>query len=82
MSDSELNQRIHRLELLVQRHTGKSEGISINTLPHPNMHIDSVYTITNGTTDRTYDADTVAIAELADIVYTLIQDLKTLGILE
>jgi hypothetical protein len=36
----------------------------------------SAYTVTNGTLDRTYDADTVAVAELADIVYSLITDLK------
>ncbi len=34
------------------------------------------YTVTNGTTDRAYDADTVGIAELADIVATLIADLQ------
>lgn len=38
------------------------------------------YTVTNLTTDRTYDADTVAVAELADIVGTLIADLRAQGI--
>lgn len=38
------------------------------------------YAASNVTTDRTYDADTVAVAELADIVGTLIADLRTLGI--
>ena len=35
------------------------------------------YTTTNVTEDRTFDANTVAVAELADIVWTLIADLKT-----
>jgi len=38
-------------------------------------------TFTNLTTDRTCDADTVTVAELADIVGTLIVDLKTKGII-
>lgn len=40
----------------------------------------SDYTITNDTEDRTFDADTVAVAELADIVATLINDLAAVGI--
>lgn len=38
------------------------------------------YTETNVTTDRAFDADTVAIAELADVVGTLIADLRARGI--
>lgn len=38
-------------------------------------------TFTNLTTDRTCDADTVLVAELADIVGTLIEDLKTKGLI-
>jgi len=40
------------------------------------------YTPTNVSTLRSYDADTVAIAELADIVGTLIADLQTTGIIK
>jgi len=40
-----------------------------------------VYTNTNVTADRAFDADTVAVAELADVVGTLISDLKTSGAL-
>lgn len=50
-------------------------GVSPATRP-------SAYTVTNGTTDRAYDADTVAVAELADIVATLIADLKLYGLLQ
>jgi len=39
------------------------------------------YTATNVTTDRSFDADTVTIAELADVVGTLLADLKTAGLL-
>lgn len=42
----------------------------------------AAYTTSNVTTDRTFDADTVAVAELADVVGTLIADLKTYGLLQ
>jgi len=41
----------------------------------------NAYVITNGTTDRGYDANTVAVAELADVVYTLIKDLASTGLI-
>lgn len=41
----------------------------------------TAYTITNVTTDRSYDADLVLVGELADVLGTLIQDLKDKGIL-
>ncbi len=41
----------------------------------------NAYTPTNVTTDRAFDADTVAVAELADVVGTLIADLKASGLL-
>jgi len=37
------------------------------------------FTVTNLTADRTFDADTVVVAELADIVGTLLQDLSRGG---
>lgn len=40
------------------------------------------YTPTNVTTDRSYDADTVVVAELADVVGTLIADLQAMGMLD
>ncbi len=42
----------------------------------------AAYTPTNVSTDRSYDADTVVITELADIVGTLIADLQTYGLLQ
>ncbi len=39
------------------------------------------YTVTNAATDRTFDADTVTVAELADVVATLIVDLKAAEII-
>ncbi len=41
----------------------------------------SAYTVTNDLTDRAYDANTVAIEELADVVGTIIADLQGLGLL-
>ena len=38
-------------------------------------------TISNVTTDRTYDADATSTAELADVLGTLISDLKTKGVI-
>ena len=40
------------------------------------------YTITNLTTDRTYNANSTSTAELADILGTLIRDLEKLGFLK
>lgn len=40
------------------------------------------YTPTNVTTDRAFDADTVLIAELADVVGTLIADLQSDGVIQ
>lgn len=41
----------------------------------------SAYTVTNVTTDRTYDADATTVDELGDVLGTLIADLKSKGIL-
>lgn len=42
----------------------------------------SAYTITNLTNDRTFDADATSTAELADVLGTLINDLKSYGLLQ
>ncbi|MEK9208035.1 MAG: hypothetical protein AAB922_06105 [Patescibacteria group bacterium] len=47
-----------------------------------NLNTVQTYTPTNVTTDRAYDADTVVIAELADVVGTLIADLQKWGIIK
>ena len=41
----------------------------------------AAYTPTNVVADRSYDADTVVVAELADVVGTLIADLQSIGII-
>ena len=41
----------------------------------------SAYTVTNGVTDRTYDANATSVDELADVLATLIADLKLTGII-
>jgi hypothetical protein len=41
----------------------------------------SAYTVTNGTTDRSYDADAYTGDEIADVLSTLIADLQAKGIL-
>jgi hypothetical protein len=40
------------------------------------------YTVTNGTTDRTFNADATSIDELADVLATLISDLTSAGLLQ
>lgn len=42
----------------------------------------SAYTVTNGSTDRAYDANATSIDELADVLGTLITDLKSYGLLQ
>jgi hypothetical protein len=42
----------------------------------------SAYTVTNLVTDRAYDANATSTAELADVLGTLIADLRTLGIVQ
>ena len=39
----------------------------------------AAYTVTNAITDRSFDADSTTIAELADVVATIIDDLQTYG---
>lgn len=88
--DRELERKIRNLEnqveallKLVHQHLGFQTGANNPNAPHAALSAVSrgAYTVTNGTTDRTYDADTVLVAELADIVYTLITDLQTIKIL-
>lgn len=40
------------------------------------------YTTTNGSTDRTFDANATSVDELADIVHTVISDLISMGLLQ
>ena len=47
-----------------------------------NLNTVQTYAATNVTTDRAYDADTVVVAELADVVGTLIADLRAWGIVK
>ena len=42
----------------------------------------SAYTITNSSTNRAFDADATSIDEIADVLATLITDLKSLGLLQ
>jgi len=42
----------------------------------------AAYTFTNGTSDRAINCDSTTIGELADVVYTMWSDLKSLGLLQ
>jgi len=75
-----IEDRLALIEKQLHTHLGNRTG-STSKLPHSNMHLTDIYTPSNVTTDRTYDADTVLVAELADVVGTLIADLKRLGLI-
>jgi len=79
----DLRERITALEKFIGQHLGHQFGAQTPNMPHPQLSAISrgLYTVTNGTIDRAYDADTVVVAELADIVYTMINDLQTVQIL-
>lgn len=50
-------------------------------LSGPQVHGQAVYAVTNHVDDRAYDANTVLVAELADVVGSIIADLIEQGIL-
>lgn len=58
------------------------DGSTIGFFGHSLSTQASAYTPTSVTTDRSFDADTVDIAELADVVGTLIADLQSYGLLQ
>lgn len=58
----------------------------ISTLELQIKYLDSTaspepYIVSNVTTDRTYDADSTTLAEVADVLGTLITDLKNKGVI-
>ena len=79
----ELRDRVAALEKFVGQHRGHQFGAQTPNMPHPQLSAISrgAYVVTNGVTDRAYDANTVVVAELADVVYTLIADLQTIQVL-
>jgi hypothetical protein len=58
-------------------HTGATLGF----FSAPAVAQSPAYTPTNVTTDRSYDANATTVAELADVLGTLISDLKALGLI-
>jgi hypothetical protein len=77
----------HLINLVAEDSVGTSQlmftgdpdvGVAFNgnaAIAQPN------YTVTNVTTDRTYDANATSTAELADVLGTLIADLTSYGLL-
>ncbi len=61
----------------IQRTTGRKLGFfgATPVVQSP------AYSVTNLTTDRSYDADATSVEELADVLGTLLADLSTLGII-
>lgn len=52
----------------------------LNELAGPN--VSSGWAVTNGTEDKTYDANATTVAELADVLGTLIDTLIAAGVLK
>lgn len=79
----QLKAQVEALEKLVHQHLGPQGGAVSTKVPHPELSAaaNGAYTVTNGTADRSYDADASSTAELADVLYTLITDLQEAGIL-
>jgi len=62
--------------------TGLGHWVNPSTLiTFPVTAVAQTYTPSNVTTDRTFDADSTTLDEIADVVGTLIADLKTSGII-
>lgn len=55
-------------------------GISNASNDQITEEIADAYTPSNVTTTRTFDADATTVAELADVVGTLIEDMKNRGV--
>lgn len=55
----------------------REHGYTLNQL----IAATTAYTPTNVTTDRSYDADATTVAELADVLGTLLADLQAKGII-
>lgn len=56
----------------------RADGTIVNNLGRV---AEATYVATNVTTDRSYDADTADVAEVADVLGTLIADLRAAGII-
>jgi hypothetical protein len=61
-------------EMYILMYHDGTNWVNVNVVPQA-----AAYTPTNVTPDRAFDADTVAVAELADVVGTLIADLQAAG---
>lgn len=77
-----LENELDQIKRQLREHIGFQYGANTANVPHPQMvNLLNEYTIDNLTNDRTYDANTVAVAELADIVGTLLLDLNDAGLI-
>lgn len=78
-----IEQQLNQLQKTVSSHLGSQLGANTSNVPHPQISAipRGSYAVTNGNLDRTFDADSTSTAELADIIYTIIQDLKAIHIL-
>lgn len=77
-----LSDRVIKLEDFIRRHIGVTYGSIDTHSPHPTMvALDKEYTTSNVTSSRTLDATVATLAELRQVVGTLLEDLQLAGII-
>ena len=59
-------------------HLGPQQGAISQEIPHPQLSAaaEGEYTSSNYTPDRDYDADSTTVGEIADVLGTLMGDLR------
>lgn len=60
---------------------GDSGGVKLGFYGTTPVAQSAAYTVTNGTTDRSYDANSTTLDEVADVLGTLISDLQAVGLI-
>ena len=79
----QINERITQLESVMDQVEAAQARASTSTARSTasSIRASAVYTPSNVTPLRTFDASTITAADLADVVGTLVQDLQSIGIL-
>ena len=77
-----VEERLSILEKQLIQHIGSQPGAAIAGTPHPDLSAASrgAYTLTKVTTDRALDADSTTLAEVADVLGTLLKDLQAIKV--
>ncbi len=79
---NEINDALLRIQNELDRLAGLSGTVKFYDAIQVIDENAETYTITNDTEDRTLDADSTSIDEVADVLSTLISDLQTVGVIQ